>query len=97
MEIGNKDWKDPGKVAKDIEELCRQCEEVGAELTKRKTINLIDGRIRRLDGLIKDREDIIKDPKTDSAFRQACQKDIKVFEYTKVELKVIEMKLLEKE
>lgn len=97
MEIGNKDWKEPGKIAEDIESLCRQCEEVGAELAKRKTINLIDGRIRRLDGLIKDREETIKDPKTDSAFRQTCQKDIKVFEYTKVELKVIEMKLLAKE
>lgn len=97
MEIGNKDWKDPEKIAKDIEGLCRQCEDFGAEMAKRKTINLIDGRIRRLEGLIKDREDIIKDPKTSSAFSQTCQKDIKVFEYTKVELKVIEMKLLNKE
>ena len=97
MVFGNKDWKEPGKIAKDIEELCRQCEEVGEELAKRKTINLIDGRIRRLDGLVKDREDTIKDPKTSSAFRQTCQKDIKVYEYTRTELRLIEMKLLNKE
>lgn len=97
MEIGINDWKDPGKSMEDLESLCRQLEEIGREETKRETIKIIEDRIKRLEGLIKDREETIKDPKTNNAFRQTCQKDIKVFEYTKVELKVIEMKLLEKE
>jgi hypothetical protein len=97
MEIGNEDWKEPGKLAKDIEELCSQCEAIGAEMAKGETISLIDGRIRRLEGLIKDRQETIKDPKINSAFSQKFRQDIKVYEYTKTELKVIEMKLLAKE